>query len=321
MTTVAERTGEADMLGREDFQYAPVEAKLREWGLDYTINREFPIADIKFDAGAQVRFVENIAKKDRVEEYQRQMKNGAIFPPVVLQAAGSIMCDGNTRIAAAKGIGRQTFPVILVDTKTEDVARMLAASLNQMGGERLTGEEAHEAALTMFHARRPAETIARELGRDLGQVKRWQAEKEVLDRAHDMGLSEEVEKLKSGVLHSLSAVALAKPFQELLGLFADAQPMTSDAKKYVKKVNTAPSETDALAIISDLREELAPAGPPPSVATRPEIPLVRAAVAKLTGYADRPSAAFDPRKRDEELARWEKLEGAVGAVLTAIRSA
>ena len=78
------------------------------------------------------------------------MRNGAMFPPILLMAP-DLLIDGNTRLKAAQRIGRQTFPAIIVDTKTRDMALILAASLNQMGGERLTPEEAHEAAMRMMH--------------------------------------------------------------------------------------------------------------------------------------------------------------------------
>lgn len=329
MTTAATLTvqsGQEDteMLSPEDLQYAPLVAKLREWNLDYRVEAQFPLSDIEVQNEAQVRAVSNIAPTQRIEEYRQQMANGAIFPPVLLRETGGkpLLVDGNTRLAAARRVGRKTFPAIVVDTKTPEMALILAAAVNQMGGERLTAAEAHEAALLMMKQGYPDNAIARELGRDLSQVRRWRNQQEATKRAETLNLSPQVKQLSAGALGQLANIRYETPFVELTKLFADVRPNEKNAREMVQQVNQAASDEEAVKVIQDLREDLAPAGPPPHVATkgRSPIPLVRAAVANLLKYRGKPREAFDPAKRAEELERWQSLRQVCDEMLDALRA-
>lgn len=315
---------DSEVLSPEELQYAPLIAKLREWNLDYRVEAKFPISDIDVSGEAQVRGATNIAPVQRIEEYRQQMANGAIFPPVLLRKTGGkpLLIDGNTRLAAATKVGRKTFPAIVVDTKTPEMALILAAAVNQMGGERLTASEAHEAALLMMKQGYPDSAIARELGRDLSQVRRWRNQQEVAKRAETLNLSNQVKQLSAGALGQLANIQHETPFAELTKLFADVRPNEKDARGMVQQVNQAASDEEAVKIIQDLREDLAPAGPPPHAATkgRSPIPLVRAAVANLLKYQGKPREAFDPAKRDEELERWQKLRQVCDEMLSALRA-
>ena len=302
-----------------DFHYLPFVAKLREWNLSSEIVPEFEIDKIRRDPTVQVRSGQHIAPKDRVDEYTQQMRNGAQFPPILLYKP-DILIDGNTRIAAAKRVGRKTFPAIIVNARRPEMGKILAASVNQMGGERLTSEEAHEAAQLMMQEGYPDPAIARELGRDMTQVRRWRAERDVREHAERLGLTEAVNRIPATALRTLIAVPHDEPFADLAKLFSDVRPTVNEAKEMVTKVAQAPSDADALKVIETLREELAPEGPPPHRANvNREVNLARAAIGNLLKFDGRALAALDPAKRDEDLERWTKLEGVVRQVLATLR--
>ena len=122
------------------------ESIFNRWGLSFELIDAFPIAEIKDIEGQQVRFRTNIANADVVEEYYEQQQNGAVFPPVVLAFPGTII-DGNTRLAMARKAKLETFPVYMVKTSSLDLAKALGAALNQIGGVRLTQDEAYRAAV------------------------------------------------------------------------------------------------------------------------------------------------------------------------------
>jgi ParB-like chromosome segregation protein Spo0J len=315
---------EEDVLTPEELQYAPLIAKLREWNLSYHVDPQFPIARIDVSGAAQVRDVAHIAPSLRIEEYRQQMANGAIFPPVLLRetAGNPLLIDGNTRLAAARKVGRKTFPALIVDTKTPEMALILAAAVNQMGGERLTAAEAHESAILMMQQNYPDGAIARELGRDLSQVRRWRTQQDVLKRAEALGLTEQTKLLSAGTLGKLAEVRHEQPFAELTRLFADVRPAEKQAKEMVGQVVQATSDEAAIKVIAELREELAPAGPPPHAANKGSntVPLVRAAMGNLFKLSGRPREGFDPAKRDEELERWRKLRVLCDEMLEAMRA-
>ncbi len=301
------------------FHYLPFEAKLREWNLSYEIVPEFEIDKIRRDPTVQVRSGQHIAPKERVDEYAQQMRNGAQFPPILLYKP-DILIDGNTRIAAAKRVGRKTFPAIVVNARRPEMGKILAASVNQMGGERLTAEEAHEASQLMMQEGYPDPAIARELGRDMTQVRRWRAERDVREHAARLELTEKVGQIPTTALRTLIAVTHDEPFTELTKLFADVRPTVNDAKEMVSKVAQAPSDEEAVKIIEGLREELAPEGPPPHKANVNREPsLARMAIGNLLKFEGRPLAAFDPAKKDEDLERWTRLSVVVNDMLALLR--
>ena len=96
------------------------------------------------------------------------MRAGAIFPPMVA-THNRRMIDGNTRKGAAEKNGLETFPVYLVKLPQASYGPMIGAALNQMGGKRLTDEEAFAAAETMIRNGHADEAIARTIGRSPGR--------------------------------------------------------------------------------------------------------------------------------------------------------
>jgi ParB-like chromosome segregation protein Spo0J len=302
-----------------DWTYTPIIAKLREWNLAYEIMPAFPLTDIRRDESSQVRQLAHIAPALRVEEYAQQMRNGAMFPPILLMAP-DLLIDGNTRLKAALRIGRQTFPVIVVDTKTRDMALILAASLNQMGGERLTPEEAHEAALRMMRSNYPDAAIARELGRDIVQVRRWRTQRDVELRAESLGLADQVKLIPRGTLGALAGVAHEEPFVETARLLAEVRPVEKQAREIIAEVQQAPSDQAALEVVARYRDDLAPSGPPPRSAARSDMPVVRAAIANIVNHESNLDTVINRGQQEAERERWTKLQEVVAKALRYIES-
>ncbi len=319
MSTIAPEADELEMLSSEDLQYAPLLSKIKSWNFACDVDQEFIIDKIERSAAAQVRDASHIAPAQRVEEYTQQMRNGAVFPPILIRKP-NILIDGNTRLAAAKRVGRKTFPAIVVEIDSPERAKILAAAVNQMGGERLTSGEAHEASLLMMQQGYPDLAIARELGRDMSQVRRWRIQRDVAQRAEQLGLAEKIEVIPRSTLGVLAGVTHDEPFAELAKLLADVRPAEKQAKEMAAQVTQAPSDEAAIRAVAAMREELQPAGPPPHAAVRSEIPLVRAAIGNLLKLAGRATAGFDPVKRDEEMTRWEQLRKVVDEVLEALKA-
>jgi ParB-like chromosome segregation protein Spo0J len=304
-----------------DWTYTPIIAKLREWNLVYEIVPDFPLSRVRRDEQSQVRQLSHIAPALRVEEYAQQMRNGAMFPPILLMRP-DVLIDGNTRLKAAQRIGRQSFPAIVVDTKTRDMAVILAASLNQMGGERLTPEEAHEAALLMMRSNYPDMAIARELGRDISQVRRWRIQRDVQNRAESLGLAEQLQHIPRGSLGALASLTHEEPFVQTARLLAEVRPPEKQAKEMIAEIQQAPSDQAALAVVARMRDDLAPAGPPPRASTRKELPLVRAAIATVVKHEANLDTVINrsENERAAELARWTKLQQVVARALRYIES-
>lgn len=315
-----ERLDSASMLTAQELQYAPLEAKLAEWRLPFRVVNDFKVEDITQLEEAQVRGTTERAPARRIEEYAMQMRNGAQFPPILLMSPGNVLIDGNTRLEAAIHIGRKTLPALIVETGSVDMAIILAASINQMGGERLTSEAASKAAQRMIALDYPDAAIARELGRDLTQVRRWRNRQAVADHAEALGISDSVSQIPKTTIEKLANVVQDEPFKQLATLWSEVRPSATDAQKMVEAVTSAASEADAVKVVQEYREELSPNGPPPHAASRSELPLLRAACGMIAKFDGRPITAFDPRKASEELARWERVQFIAGQVVEAIKA-
>src|SRR5262245_15034766 len=185
MTAVLDEITDVDADLRRDVR---IEGLLREWGIDFTFDDEHPLkkVDATFDE-SQVRLAEHRAPRDTTDEYEMQMRNGALFPPIVVTHNGRLI-DGNTRKAAAERLGHETFPTYVVRLPQANYGPMLGAALNQMGGKRLTSDEALIAAEVMIRAGHSDEAIARTLGRSRAAVQNYRREKRYKDAAERTGI-------------------------------------------------------------------------------------------------------------------------------------
>lgn len=309
-------------LAHEVLQSASIEMKLNEWNLSYVVHKEFALDDVVFEKSAQVREGQNIAPKDRVDEYAEQMRNGAVFPPILLRSP-NLLIDGNTRLKAARRVGRKSLPAIIVETGTPEMGRILGASMNQTGGQRLTSPEALTAAQLMMFQGFPDSTIARELGKDRSQIARWRKQNNVIRRAESLGLANEIKMInKKTLLEVLDFNSYDDVFVELVKLFAAlASRLTqTQAKKISDNVKQATSIQSALGIIANIKNSLNITGPGPGApGAYSPVNLSRASVMSIVKHKDNLENLFDPAKKEEELFRWLQLRRIADEVITSLQ--
>lgn len=288
---------------------ARFEAKFIEWNLDYRFEPAFPIDQVRVAEWAQVRQVGHIAPEDQVEEYRQQMANGAVFPPVVLMAPETLI-DGNTRFRAIKKLHRKTLAVYVVELASVPIAKSLAGALNQMGGKRLTPEEAAEAAKILMSMHFTDEAIAREIGRSVEQVRRLRNQIEFAERSAKLSIEHVAEAISPDNRARLNAVRHDPPFAEMARFVADVNPPKKTVSEVLKQVQEAPSDADAITIIKTAERELRPAGPPPRrVTVSPQVTQMTMHLSGLIKLGTDPMAIFDPRedKREERTEQWRQL--------------
>jgi len=238
------------------------EAKLIEWNIPYEYVGEYTIADAKVVDSTQVRSAEHRVNQDQADEYAEQMKNGAIFPPIVLTDS-DIVLDGNTRLAASKKIKRTSIPAFKCKFPNVLLARAFAGALNQQGGRRLTKEEANQAATDLMRFHYSDEAIARELGYSRTQIANWRKEEECAERAKRTLVTEKLEHVKKADQWKLAQIDLDAPFAAAVELVADVKPGARELAALVKEVRAASSEAEQLQVIGQHRGTLIPTGPPP----------------------------------------------------------
>jgi ParB-like chromosome segregation protein Spo0J len=249
-----------------------VEAKLREWNLTYEYAAEFPVGEIRTEAWAQVREAAHIADKDTLAEFRTQMTQGAVYPPVVLMSP-DVLVDGNHRLTTAKSLRRKTFPAFVVNFNSVDLAKSFSAAVNQMGGRRLTTQEAYQAATTMMARGMADEAIAREIGRSPSSVRDMRRQNEFTERS--ASIPELAKLMQQAPIPAksqmkLSAITHDPAFAEAVKVVAETRAPAQTVSEIVQAATSARTDADAITAIRAKRAELAPAGPPPHRVTVPQ---------------------------------------------------
>jgi ParB-like chromosome segregation protein Spo0J len=238
------------------------ESIFNRWGLNFELLPDFRIADIQDSPGQQVRFRANIANDDIVEEYFEQFSNGSVFPPVVLAYPGTII-DGNTRLAMARKAGLETFPVYMVRVSSLDLAKALGAALNQIGGVRLTSDEAYQAAVDMMgeNLKFTDAQIAQITGKAAWQVKNWRAEQDAAQHAQRTETAASFAAVPKTQHKTLAKVVQDAPFAAAVKLAGSRRLPNATVKRMVEDIVKAPSEQEALSVVEAVGVENPAGGP------------------------------------------------------------
>lgn len=233
-----------------------IEAKLAERKIDYDFEPNVRIDDIQYVEGVQVRLIEHRAPKDRVDRYATAMRHGAQFPAILLNDRMERI-DGNTRLEAAKKVGLDTIPAYICHGITTLEARSLSVELNQSNGLAMEENEIRSFIVDAIRSGQQPEvkSLARMTGVKDTKIARWIADTKFGNRVQNSGIDERsVEVLPESTRVALEATHLAPVFENLTVLAVDARMPAAEAKKLVSAVNNAPSQAEALAIVSAERD-------------------------------------------------------------------
>lgn len=249
-----------------------IEAKLRDWNLSYEYNPEFPLDEIRVVDWTQVRTAANIADKETLAEFRTQMTQGAVYPPIVIMEP-DVLVDGNHRVVTAKGLRRKSFPAFVVKFNSVDLAKSFSAAVNQMGGRRLTTQEAYQAAVTMMGRGMADEAIAREIGRSPSSVRDMRRQNEFTQRSSsipELAKLMQQAPIPAKAQMKLATISHDPAFAEAVKVVAETRAPAQTVTEIVEAATSARTDADAITAVRAKRAELAPAGPPPHRVTVPQ---------------------------------------------------
>lgn len=222
----------------------------------YTFEPNLPLAELRDVEGNQVRRSEHRAPKEMVERYAEQMKNGAVFPAIVVNDRRELV-DGNTRWAAAKRVKCDAIPAYVCADLTELRARALSVELNQSHGLSMTEEEIRVFVESAIQEGQVPDTkaYARMTGTKPRTLARWIGAHDFRTRAACEGIArEETASLSESAQVALQQAKLKSVFVDATRLAIDAKVGAAQVKAIVREANAAPSEADALSIVAAARE-------------------------------------------------------------------
>lgn len=121
---------------------------------------------------------------ERATKYAEEMKNGDIFPPIVIELGTNKLIDGKHRLEAHRQAGHQTIEVIFREIPQDTTFKLHAASLSRTHGDRITREEmkAIVIEIAMENPEFSQEVLARDSGYSQPTISRWLQEAGITDK-------------------------------------------------------------------------------------------------------------------------------------------
>ena len=231
-------------------------------GLKYQFVPLYDLTQLDKSRRVQVRESDHYAPATNVRQYAEAMRGGAEFPPIVVSSDAYII-DANTRIEAAKVIRQPTLPALVItapfetgSAETKAKYRALAATLNQLGGQRLTTAEAKDAAIVLLELGWTIANISRALGLSQQIANRLKKEAAARARMGQLGIIPP----KAEYLAICGATALLnlndEPYRRMVLLIADANLSHREAMEITNRLAKAGSDAAALDILTQYRASL-----------------------------------------------------------------
>lgn len=237
-------------------QSPQTEDKLNARHVVYRFEPNLPLEQLRDVEGMQVRRSESRAPKPMVDRYAEQMRNGAIFPAIVVNENHELV-DGNTRWAAAKRNKRTTIPAYVCENLTPLLARSLSVELNQAHGQSMEDEEIRAFAEDAADAGQKVDVhaFARMTGAKPRTITNWLTAYEFSQRAYRCGFSPEaIAPLGDTTRIALGNARLTTVFVDVTRLAIDARLKARDTKQIVQEANAASSEAESLQITETARD-------------------------------------------------------------------
>lgn len=239
-----------------------VEAELKRLGLTWKMEAQY---DLRTIAGrAQVRDIKNLAPKANVASYAVQMGEKP-FPAIVLSSDGYVI-DGNTRIAARAKRKEHFCSAAVLDlgyhhaTPTQKAElHALAATLNQLGAERLKPNEVRRIIEDLLDLDWSNENIARSVGASPSTASQVRRERAGRDRLASLGLDpNDFDESSTRVLGSPDAMSLNDaPFKALAELTLDAGFKTKEVQEVARAMKALGADKLALDHVAKFRKDQA----------------------------------------------------------------
>jgi hypothetical protein len=238
-----------------------LETELQSMGMVFERKTEFSLAAMQRRDGTQVRDADNRAPKESVDRYTAQLAEGALFPPIVVQADPAapdlrfFLVDGNSRVAALGRLNRKVFPAYVIHARDFVTCQEIGIYLNQRNGLSLAKDEALRWAKAAL-ARGTAPTrVARISGLAQTTIRRMLGENLFDERARPLQLDGPTERLtqaaKAQIAQNLKDDAVFKAVAEL----ADDTGMTAstELRTLIRDVSNASSESERLRLVDTER--------------------------------------------------------------------
>lgn len=233
-------------------------------GFNWHEEAQYDLSQLSPDRRVQVRDSEHYAPAAQVSQFAIQMAQTQ-YPPIIVSRNGWLV-DGNTRVGARELRKEKFSPAVILDadytdkdTKTDNNFRVLAATLNQTGGQRLTPGEARKVARILVEMGWKPEQIGRALGIKATMVSHIKRELAAEAKFEKVGFTE-AKELAPPVLRAFGTAEVTRlndvPYRKLADLAVAANLGSTEIKEMAAEMQATGSDVGMLAHVDKRRNEM-----------------------------------------------------------------
>jgi hypothetical protein len=226
------------------------ESILAERGIAYSFETDLRLDAVRMSEGEDAWSPRHLANEDVVMTYAVQMRQGAVFPAIVVTDSFEVI-DGNCRLAAKLRCGATSIAAYVCANVSASEIRSLSIELNHLNGQRMTNDEVRNFVVGCIRGGVAVEptTCARITGIKASTIARWATIEHCRARATAQGLS--TEAVSDAALVAVASARLDRVFADLLIAAASGAGTASRLHAIAMEANAADSEADAVAVVSN----------------------------------------------------------------------
>lgn len=238
-------------------------SEIERLGFKWSEDAQFDISKLDDKHRVQVRESEHYAPRDQVSQYAIQMRL-TVFPPIVV-SKNNWLVDGNTRVGAKRALKENFIPAIVVDAnypgtdQNRAMFEALAATLNNIGGQRLTPREAAVVAKKLAAIGWKPDQICRALGIKQSLVSGLNRELIAEAKFAKVGFTNG-DKLSQSQVRTFGSANVAAindvPFKGLADLAVEANLNTTEIRDIAKEMATSGSDAAQIDLVDKKRAEM-----------------------------------------------------------------
>lgn len=230
-----------------------IERLLDDYMVEWEFVKDLPLSDIdeKRSFANQAR-VDQPIQQDLVETYVEGLKNGDIFPAIVVHRDGNklVNVDGNHRFAAAKKNGESnTIAAYVIKAKAETV-RILMTLLNVIHGRSLSEQEKLWHAFFLIDSGTEQTKASQVLHVPLTRLRSAYALELANRRSRDCNLNRRAwSEMNQSVRTRLAQLSTDAAFKALFDLTVKASLKGDEVSRMVTELNRLRSEKEQVSFI------------------------------------------------------------------------
>lgn len=236
----------------EEYNEGQVLTWLREYGVEHSVVVDLPMDRIDTQRSRSNQARSEALISESVDRYVASLKEGAIFPPIVVYPAGPnkvVIIDGNNRHEAFRKTGKLTIPAIVVSEETtSETIQLMTVSANAHHGVTPTLTWRRVQAAYLMDLGYTAPDAAKATALTVKQLTDYRRLVKFRERARALRLRD-FDQLPDVTQIRLGVLSLDNVFYQAASFVSSAKLSGDDVAALVRDIKAARTEGEQLQVI------------------------------------------------------------------------